>query len=107
MRNLNLGCLIKIFILVAMVMAILYFLFTCTDSPGCMCQRIDNSLPDKTAAPYQVTTKTHLYYCKFAESNPDGSVVMSNWYERDDDAWVYHDGKEIIPALLRPGIYRR
>ena len=103
MRHLSL--IIKILILVAIIMIGVLIFITCSGQP--IIQKIDKTLPDDIMAPYEVTTRTHLYYATGATENDDGSVTMSEWYERIDDKWVLHNGEETLPPLLRPEVRRR
>ena len=106
MKRFNMGCLVKILVLVVLIAAGVFIYFTCSGGNGCI-QSIDRSLPDNVKAPYQITTMTHLYYAEYAIQNSDGSAEMRNWYERLEDEWVYREGSVPLSAVLRPKVKRR
>ena len=77
----------------------------CSGNP--FIERIDNTLPNIAEAPFQIITKTHLYYAEKAEMNPDESVTMVNWYENTGGKWIKHDESITLPAVMRPRINKR
>jgi len=101
----HLSLIIKILVLVAVIMFGVLIYITCSGQP--LVQKIDKTLPDDIQAPYEVTTRTHLYYAAEAVENDDSSVTMSGWYERINEKWVLHEGEETLPPLLRPEVKRR
>lgn len=107
MKTFNLGCLVKILAVIALIAGVIFILQTCSSSSGCACQAIDKTLPDITAAPYSVTTPTHLYYAVKATANADGSVTMNGWYENLDGNWTLHDEEILLPKVLKPVVKRR
>lgn len=107
MKSLNIGCIIKILALIGMVMLILLVYLSCSGNSGCMCQKIEKSLPSIETAPYMVTTMTHLYYAKLAVTDGNGSVAITGWYEKSANKWVFHKDTLIIPMILKPKVNRR
>ncbi|MDD5511582.1 MAG: hypothetical protein PHI12_12340 [Dehalococcoidales bacterium] len=107
MKNINLGCIVKLLALLAVIAVIGFIFVTCSGTSGCNCQRIDKTLPDVSAAPYRVPTVTHYYYAEKAVTNHDGSVTMTGWYERMNDKWFYHEDSETLPPVLKPRVERR
>lgn len=103
MKRRNLSFLIKIFVLVAIVAIAATIYISCTGG----IQKIDNTYPDVTMAPYQVLTKTKTFYAQQAYKNDDQSVTMLRWYEKIDDKWIYHTDTITIPIVLRPHISNR
>jgi hypothetical protein len=87
-------------ILVIIVMGIVLLVNHCTGG-GCI-RKIDKTLPDIQAAPWEVTTPTHLYYAREVEDDGD-TVLMMGWYENMDGAWV----KRSEPVRLERVIYGR
>jgi hypothetical protein len=85
----NVGCLIKVLVLLAVIMGIVLLINTC--SGGSCIRKIDKSLPGITEVPWEVTTPTHLYYAKEASDNGE-SVTMNVWYEYLSRKWVKHSG---------------
>lgn len=85
--------LIYVVVIIAMLMGILLALNYCTG--GACIQRIDKTLPDNLAAPYEVSTPTHIYYTK--EVDDDGeTVTMSVWWEKADGKWVKNSGDLLL-----------
>lgn len=90
---------IKIIILIAILMAGLYFYLTCSGQ-SCLVQRIDKMEPDATKAPFTVITYTHTYFAEKAVKESNGDVIMTGWYEKVKDKWVFHKGAEVIPQRI-------
>ena len=103
--NRILSLLIKILAIVAVVGIGVFVYQTCAGTP--IIQRIDKMPPEKTVAPFEVSTQTHIYYCSRAFANNDGSVTMYGWYEQLNGKWVLHDKEITLPKVLRPNIGRR
>ena len=101
----HIGTVIKILILVGIIMLGVIIYITCSGSP--LVQRIDNTLPDRIEAPYEVPTRTHLYYAEQATANDDKSVTMGGWYENMGNKWEFNEGEITLPAVLQPEIRRR
>ncbi len=95
----------KILVVITLVAIGIFVYQTCSGSP--LIQRIDKTLPDATKAPFSVATVTRLYYAQQVTLTPDNSVMISGWYERDGQKWVYHKETITLPAKLRPRISRR
>ena len=100
-----LSLVIKILILVALIAVGFLIYVTCAGTP--LIQKIDKSLPDSAAAPFEIPTKTKVYLAQKAILNEDESVTMHGWYERDSDKWVLHEGSVTLPKVLRPYINKR
>jgi len=107
MKNFNIGCLIKVIALIGVAAFIAFIYLTCSGGSGCLCQKIDKSLPDVNRAPFIVTTKTHTYYAQTAQTGADGSVTMGGWFERLGDNWVYQEKPLTLPEVLKPAVKRR
>lgn len=104
MRKL-LPMLIKIFGIVTLIAIGVIIYSTCSGGP--LIQRIDKTIPDVAAAPYEISTQTNIYYAGQAYRNNDGSVTMMRWYERVEKKWVKQDGSVTLPPVLRPRIGTR
>lgn len=100
-----LGILIKIFIVLAIIGVIALVYSTCAG--GNVFQRIDKTLPDKTVAPFEITTITKIYFAKNAIPHEDKSVTMYQWYEKDDGKWVYRDDEIRLLPILHPIMAKR
>jgi len=96
---------IKILVLVALIAVGVMVYSTCAGSP--LIAKIDRTLPDVSAAPFEVATVTRIYQVKRAVMNEDKSVTMTGWYEKDGGKWVYHEGSITLPPVFRPRISRR
>ena len=95
-----LGCLIKIIVIIILLLALVFVFIQCSGS-SCI-RKIDNTLPDIQKAPWEVTTPTHFYYASEVEDN-EAAVIMSGWYEREDDKWV----KQVGDITLERSFYGR
>jgi hypothetical protein len=107
MKRFNFGCIIKVLILAVLIVVILFVYLSCSGSSLLGCQRIDKSLPDISRAPFTISTRTGILYAKEASQNSDGSVVLTKWYEKVYDKWVFHEGPDTIPRVLKPVVKRR
>lgn len=87
--NLNIGCIIKVMVILIILLGIVLLINQC--SGGSCIRKIDKSVPDITAAPWEVTTPTHLYYAREAVDNGE-AVIMTDWYEYLNKKWVKHSG---------------
>ena len=86
-----LGCIIKIVIVLIILLGIAFVFLQCTGG----IDKIDKSLPDITAAPWEITTPTHLYCAEDAkDTGPE--VIMANWYEQIGGKWEYHKGTHAL-----------
>lgn len=101
----KLGLIIKILILIAVIAVGILVYQMCSGNP--LIQKIDKTLPDKTIAPCEVSTQTHIYCANNAILNDDGSVTMFDWWEKIGDVWVAHNGSITLPPKLHPRINRR
>src|SRR4030042_5900592 len=97
--------LIAILIIVAIILIGLLVYQTCSGHG--LIQRIDKMEPEKTVAPFEVATQSHIYYAVLATLSTDKSVTMKGWDERVDGKWVKHDDSITLPKLLRPRISKR
>jgi hypothetical protein len=104
MKRFNLGCLIKILAVVALIVIGVFAYTTCSANTGCGCQKIDKSLPPVSAAPYTVTIKTGTLYAEKAITNENKSVTVYGWYEKINGKWVRHPGPDTLPPVLKPVI---
>ena len=104
MRKIPFRQIISILILISVIGIGVMVYTTCSGAP--LVQRIDKTLPDVSAAPYEVSTVTHIYYARQATKDARG-VTMLNWYERLNKKWVLHPEPITIPANLRPNISKR
>lgn len=102
-----LGCLIRLFILIVIIMAIIIgWIWSCADTP--FLQKIDKTEPDRDTAPYSIPTITWDYYAFEAVENEDGSVtIRGEWYIETKEGWEKQEGEFTIPAVLRPEIKLR
>lgn len=80
--------LIKLLIVIAIIMGLVFLVLQCSGGSSCI-QRIDEMEPDKQIALYEVHTPTH-YYLADKVTETKEAVIMSGWYERIKDKWVYH-----------------
>lgn len=96
-HRINFGCIIKLLIVLALLMGVLFIFLTC--SGGSCIQRIDKTLPSITSAPWEVMTPTHLYYSQNATETKTG-VLITNWYEKSNGKWVYHKGQIELPFRI-------
>jgi len=99
------GLIIKVLVLVAIIGIGVLAYQTCSSTP--LVQRIDKTLPDASAAPFEVATITHSYQANRATLNDNGSVTMIGWYEQIGGKWVYHEDLITLPPVLKPRISRR
>jgi hypothetical protein len=97
--------LIKIFGIIALIAVGLWIYSTCSGGP--LIQRIDKTIPDISSVPYEITTRTNMYYAHQAYKNDDGSVTMLRWYERIDRSWILQSGSMTLPLVLNPQISKR
>ena len=63
--------------------------------------------PESSVAPYEVSTRTRIYYASKAVANTDNSVTMYGWYENLNGKWVLHDKEITLPKVLKPNIGKR
>lgn len=98
------GLLIKVLIIVAIIAVGIIIYQTCAGSP--IVQRIDQMVPDIEKVPFEVITRTKVYYAASAIEDK-GAVIMSGWYEKIDGKWVYHTEEITLPPILRPQIIKR
>lgn len=96
---------IKILILIAIVAVGIIIYQSCAGTA--IIQRIDRTLPDTTIAPYEVSTRTHIYQAEWARENEDGSATMTNWYTKLNGKWQLQKNTLPIPAVLRPQVRKR
>lgn len=103
--SINLGLIIKILILCAIIALGVVVYTTCAGTP--FIQKIDKTIPDPAIASFEVSTVTKIYYAQQVYENDDNSVTMLRWYERLDDEWIYHNESYKIPPVLKPRINSR
>lgn len=103
MRYLTLFITVVVLVGVILVGVIIYQ--NCTGNP--FVEKIDNTLPDIAEAPFQVVTRTHLYYAEKAEMNLDESATMINWYESVGGGWIKRESQDTIPQILNPRVSLR
>lgn len=96
-RSFPLGFIIKAIVVIAILLGILLLVNHCTG--GMFIHKIDKSLPDIQAAPWEVTTPTHLYYAKDV-TDGSSTVVLDNWYENLDGKWIKHSGELVLEKRL-------
>lgn len=101
----TLGIIIRLLIIVAIIGFGFFIYQACAGTP--IVQKIDKTLPDVSAAPYDVATVTRTYKAVRAVANDDGSVTMTGWYEQIDGKWVYNDRSITLLPVLRPYILKR
>lgn len=93
-------------LVIAIILAVVIVIYqTCAGTA--IIQRIDKTIPDAVAAPYEVATITHIYQAQKATMNDDKSVTMMGWYENIGGQWVYNKDSITLPPKLRPRINRR
>lgn len=96
--NLNIGCIIKILLVIALIMGIAFVFLTCTG--GSCVKKINKSLPDVKDAPWQVATPSHLYYSHNATETKTG-VIITNWYEQSGKGnWIFHKDSIELPFSI-------
>lgn len=100
-----LSLIIKLLFIVGIIAVGVIIYNTCAG--GSVIERIDKSLPDKSIAPYDVTTHTMVYKAKYAVANDDGTVTMTGWYTREKNKWIYHPESFTLPKVLKPRISKR
>jgi len=100
-----LGRVITVLILIALIGIGALIYQTCAGTQ--LIQRIDKTLPDSAAAPFEITTMTRIYMARVATKNEDGSVRLTGWYVKDGKKWIYHEETITLPPLLHPVISKR
>ncbi len=101
----GLSLIIKFLVLIAIVGVGILVYQTCSGSP--LLQKIARTLPDKAAAPFEVSTVIKIYEAVQAVSNADGSVTMSGWYDKVGGKWLYHSEKITLLPVLKPKVNKR
>lgn len=86
---------ITILIVIIIIMGLVLLLLNC--SGGSCIQRIDEMPPAVEKAAWEIPTHSKMYYAEKVEKNPNGDVVLFNWYEPVGKKWVFHPGFETLP----------